>query len=674
MEYGDGDQPWLRIGLRDLDRRRGFSVAERVAGRWGPTRLLWADSASGPDAAVTIRFAGGAIWLSAGTMAQPSFRPALMLPAALTLRLPATIRLDAAAPAVRPATAAPASEGALEAWLEVAGRLPGTGFCLLLGWLRDRTLEATSGPVAFGSRVGAPAPGLIAFHDRADLQREGVGLLALAPDTAASDGPAMAWAPPDLLINGRAPLRLRVADVFQVHDAAARAAMARRILATARGADRPAMERHLARAYTGSDTLTALSLPVRLELAGILPSTEGALLRGALTDPCGAVVAIRLASEAALSHPLQRRWLPAGRPDLPGGPVGFVARLDLPPDHPAGCWLEIELANGETGCTPLSAPVANGLSAVVEVLSEARIPGGGLRRAFDEILGPPLVAHHRTLLARPPAVEEIAFGTPPQAPRASVVVPLHGRVDFLAWQLALFSAGGLAADEIVYVLDGPEQRDAALGLAQASHARFGLPFRLLLAAERRGFGPTCNLGLGHARGAFVCFLNSDVFPLDTLWLDRLLAPLDDAAVGVAGALLVFPDGSTQHAGMRYESIPEMGGWLFPTHPGKGLRFPQESQEEVPVPALTGACLAMQRALATELGGFDPDFVIGDFEDADLCERVRARGLGCVLVPSARLVHFERQSQGAATESWRRNLTLLNAWSFARRWGEGPACR
>jgi GT2 family glycosyltransferase len=86
-----------------------------------------------------------------------------------------------------------------------------------------------------------------------------------------------------------------------------------------------------------------------------------------------------------------------------------------------------------------------------------------------------------------------------------------------------------------------------------------------------------------------------------------------------------------------------------------------------VSGVTGACFVMKTELAREVGGFDEGYVIGDFEDADLCEKVKARGLICVVDQRARLYHLERQSQGNQQASWRFNLTLYNAWRFQNRW-------
>jgi GT2 family glycosyltransferase len=68
-----------------------------------------------------------------------------------------------------------------------------------------------------------------------------------------------------------------------------------------------------------------------------------------------------------------------------------------------------------------------------------------------------------------------------------------------------------------------------------------------------------------------------------------------------------------------------------------------------------------------VGGFGEDYAIGDFEDADLCRKLQARGLRCAVDTDARLFHLERRSQ-AAPSGWRHNLTLFNAWTFQLRWG------
>jgi GT2 family glycosyltransferase len=89
-------------------------------------------------------------------------------------------------------------------------------------------------------------------------------------------------------------------------------------------------------------------------------------------------------------------------------------------------------------------------------------------------------------------------------------------------------------------------------------------------------------------------------------------------------------------------------------------------------AITGAAMMMQRDFAAALGGFDEGYVVGDFEDTDLCFKVAAAGRTLAIDTSVRLFHLERKSQAGSDQRWRQNMTLYNAWRHQRRWQAGLA--
>jgi GT2 family glycosyltransferase len=191
---------------------------------------------------------------------------------------------------------------------------------------------------------------------------------------------------------------------------------------------------------------------------------------------------------------------------------------------------------------------------------------------------------------------------------------------------------------------------------------------LLLLAQNIGYAPANNIALGMARAPYVCFLNSDVFPINqSHWIGPLCDRLGaDPQLGAVAPILLYEDGSVQHEGMVFESIRKCGGWLFPRHCRKGMR-PAAIKGLMHAEAITAACMVMRTADARMLGGFDEIFAIGDFEDADLCQRLRQNGLTCAVDHDVRLHHLERRSQAAPSQLWRRNLTLYNAWLYRRRW-------
>jgi GT2 family glycosyltransferase len=83
--------------------------------------------------------------------------------------------------------------------------------------------------------------------------------------------------------------------------------------------------------------------------------------------------------------------------------------------------------------------------------------------------------------------------------------------------------------------------------------------------------------------------------------------------------------------------------------------------------LTAACLMLSRENYLSVGGLDEGYLVGDFEDSDLCLSLRKLGYRLWLVPEARLWHLERQSvslSGAATT--RQMITLYNGWRYRQK--------
>jgi GT2 family glycosyltransferase len=271
------------------------------------------------------------------------------------------------------------------------------------------------------------------------------------------------------------------------------------------------------------------------------------------------------------------------------------------------------------------------------------------------------------------------FGQAPDNPRFSLIVPLYARVDFIEFQMAMFSRHrSVASVDIIYVLDDPHKLRELELLAESVFERFRIPFRLLLLPRNLGFGPASNVGLRAAHGQYICFLNSDVLPITLDWLERLVDRLvQNSDLGIVGGQLLYEDGSIQHEGCFYRTLPEFGNWTFIDHLNKGRRRSSALGLQR-CSAITGACMVMERGLAMQLNGFDEAFIVGDFEDSDLCLRVNERGLSCAVDLDVQLYHLERKSQAGPGQSWRMNLTLYNAWVHQRRWfdamssGQTPA--
>jgi GT2 family glycosyltransferase len=80
-----------------------------------------------------------------------------------------------------------------------------------------------------------------------------------------------------------------------------------------------------------------------------------------------------------------------------------------------------------------------------------------------------------------------------------------------------------------------------------------------------------------------------------------------------------------------------------------------------VSAVTGACLAIRKELFIRLGGFDTLFP-NNFNDVDLCFRVRSHGYRVICVPVPGLNHTECQSRQGS-------VRFEERYRFYARWAD-----
>jgi GT2 family glycosyltransferase/GNAT superfamily N-acetyltransferase len=522
------------------------------------------------------------------------------------------------------------------------------------------------------------APIVISLYDRPDVRGKGVGFVAFVETANASPGRLKLVA----MRCGAAVISTRPAASISSIAPKETAARFQDVIAESdRGPARDRLYELVSRpAFDGRDTSASLGGRLLIEFDEVVScAPDSIVLFGWMLAPDNAVRSLRLRSDNQnFPIDLDANCLWIDRPDViesVGRAVGFhdqrcgfIARVPTPSFDGAPLHLEIEMRAGQVAFKTLPPARFEGIAAMKRLLGAFETQYLDVDSIYDNIVGPAIAALNDKRLTARPRVSTTQFGQAPTAARFSVIIPLYGRIDLMEIQLALFATLGLGTDvELIYVLDDPPKSREAQTLAESLYSRFRIPFRLGCLSRNVGFAPANNIGLGLATGQFVCFLNSDVLPTTGDWLDRLAGRLEeDPTLGVVGPLLLFEDGTVQHQGIYFKKLTQFGGWWFPHHTRKGF-LPPAGAELVRAAVITGAAMLLRREDAVALGGFDEAFAIGDFEDTDLCFKLRQRGLGAAVDCTVRLHHLERKSQAGSAAPWRTNLTLQNAWIHQRRW-------
>lgn len=257
-------------------------------------------------------------------------------------------------------------------------------------------------------------------------------------------------------------------------------------------------------------------------------------------------------------------------------------------------------------------------------------------------------------------------------PSVSVVVPLYGRIDFIEGQMVSFVQDQFIKEsvEIIYVIDDPSLVEQMKRLAENLYRLYQVPFKVVFGEVNRGFSGANNLGATQASGEYLLFLNSDVFPKQSGWLEQLVDVLENNSdIGVVAPRLLFADGSIQHAGMEFKYRSDLGVWIN-HHPNMGLDPELDPHKKLVIlPAVTGACMLISRVDFDAIDGWDTGYLIGDFEDSDFCMKLQETGKKCAYLPTVELTHLERQSFGlTGTPDFRTKVVILNATRHQNKWG------
>jgi len=400
-------------------------------------------------------------------------------------------------------------------------------------------------------------------------------------------------------------------------------------------------------------------------------------VRGWARDDQAPIVRLDAISPEGGRTPILERLFRVPRPDLeellrgatrPAAKPGFVCFFDLAhPSRLAEGWVfELENSAGvgieASGPAATVDPLAVRDTILGELVRERRVD----TPLMDQLV--PAVVRLQAELADRAEIDEVEeFGVVPAEPEVSIVIPLYRRVDLIEHQLAQFANDPtLSGSELIFVLDSPELAAELLPRVAVLHDLYRVPFRLATLTRNAGFAVATNLGASLAWGRLLLALNSDVLPDRPGWLGRLAEAHDSLPqAGAVAPKLLYDDGSIQHAGLEFRRNPATGGWEL-AHSFKGLhRNFVGAAERRPVPALSAACLLIERELFEQLGGLSVDYVKGGYEDAELCMQIQERDLETWYIPEVELFHLEGRSYVPSASDM---SNRFNAWLFDQRWG------
>lgn len=253
------------------------------------------------------------------------------------------------------------------------------------------------------------------------------------------------------------------------------------------------------------------------------------------------------------------------------------------------------------------------------------------------------------------------------APQIDIIIPSRNAAEILATCLKSVFEKSTYPHFCVTIIDNHSDEQSFFTLLEEWKKREPGRFQVIRDERRFNFSALNNLAVKNTVGEFLLFLNNDTEVIAADWLEGMLAyaQLDD--IGAVGAKLYYPDGTLQHAGVA----TGLGG--LADHIMRGLAKDQRGYFGnaaliTNYSAVTAACLMVSRQKFAKAGGFDEHLQV-EFNDVDLCLKIRQLGLFNVYLPFVELYHYESKSRGSSDTAEKQERSEKEIMFMRQRWGK-----
>ena len=143
---------------------------------------------------------------------------------------------------------------------------------------------------------------------------------------------------------------------------------------------------------------------------------------------------------------------------------------------------------------------------------------------------------------------------------------------------------------------------------------------------------------------YILLLNNDTEIINPEWLTEMMKIGQDERIGAVGALLLYPDGTVQHAGM---AIINSRSNSFQPYSGRKIngRTNKRVYKDCEYCAVCAACMLTKKSLYVRVGGLDSENMPISWSDVDYCLKLRESGYKIIYSSKAQIMHHESYSRG-----------------------------
>ncbi len=266
----------------------------------------------------------------------------------------------------------------------------------------------------------------------------------------------------------------------------------------------------------------------------------------------------------------------------------------------------------------------------------------------------------------------VHYALPNPAPRVSIIIPNRDQKKLLQSCLESIQKKTDYPDYEILIADNDSQDLELLAYYREQSAQKKI--RILKIPGPFNYSSINNRAVREAHGEILLLLNNDVEVIHSSWLQEMVSHAIRPEIGAVGALLYYPNGRIQHAGvilgiagpMKVNGIAgHIGKYFLGEEPITGNRMKVVQNFS----AVTGACLAVRKKVYEEVGGMDEQALPVSFNDVDFCLKLHTAGYWNLWTPFAKLIHHESKSRKSDNTPAKRKRARHERVVMRERWGK-----
>jgi GT2 family glycosyltransferase len=254
----------------------------------------------------------------------------------------------------------------------------------------------------------------------------------------------------------------------------------------------------------------------------------------------------------------------------------------------------------------------------------------------------------------------------PEDDRVTVIIPTRDRADLLERCLRALFERTTHCEFDVIIVDNGSRQEATRTLLDRWRSQHPQRFRILDDPAAFNYSRLNNEAVAQTVAPYVVLLNNDTEVIAPDWMTAMLGQARRSPIGAVGALLLYEDGTVQHAGVVLGGVLSLAGHAY--------RFADPKQHaangrllfDTNYLAVTGACLMVAREKYLEVGGLDESLAVS-YNDIDFCLKLHQAGYRNVVVPRATLYHYESKTRGRDDTQRKLALAIRESDEIRRRW-------